>query len=133
MECIIFEGTGEVESSLEEDTPLYIDEDTGLMWSRSSGYMTWDEAFEYAEDCADGGYTDWRLPTRSELITLIDDTRCNPACKDGLMKSAGYWSSTPYADSASDAWIVYFSYGHVYGYDKSYHCYVRCVRTVQPT
>jgi hypothetical protein len=26
-----------------------------------------------------GGFTDWRLPTRVELLTLVDDTKWNPA------------------------------------------------------
>jgi hypothetical protein len=58
----------------------------------------------------------WRLPTRAELITLIDNGRTAPAIDVGLFPdtpSAGYWSSTPSARDGTAAWIVVFSDGSV--------------------
>ena len=34
--------------------------------------MNWDDAKRYADNFKGGGYTDWRLPTATELETLMD-------------------------------------------------------------
>jgi formylglycine-generating enzyme required for sulfatase activity len=48
---------------------------------------------------------------------------------EGLAGSCSwYWSSSSYAGSASYAWYVYFNYGGVHFYGKTYTHYVRCVR-----
>jgi len=39
-----------------------------------------------------------------------------------------FWSSSPYASYAYGAWYVYFSFGGVGYYSKSYAPYVRLVR-----
>jgi hypothetical protein len=39
-----------------------------------------------------------------------------------------YWSSSSYAGSASNAWVVGFNSGYVYYYDEPATSYVRCVR-----
>lgn len=90
--------------------------------------FTWQKAKDYAESLGKG----WRLPTRAELLTLVDDTRRNPACsvfRD--CPSEWFWTSTPWAGSSSFAWYVSFYYGYanyygVYVVGNSYR--VRCVR-----
>ena len=43
-----------------------------LIWSnRSRKKMNWQTAIKYCENLSEGGYTDWRLPTISELRTTI--------------------------------------------------------------
>ena len=45
-----------------------------LVWSdRSSNKMTWSSAKQYCENLTEGGFTDWRLPTISELKTTIQN------------------------------------------------------------
>ena len=82
------------------------------------------------------GFTDWRLPTRAELLTLVDDTRHNPAIDIDAFpgtKSDWHWTSTPAAWSPSDAaWIVYFDGGGCYNAPRSYDACVRAVRSVVP-
>ena len=49
------------------------DSSTDVMWTRL--YMTgktYTEATSEASSCTIGGYSDWRLPTQSELESLID-------------------------------------------------------------
>jgi hypothetical protein len=49
-----------------------IDTRTGLMWSLvPSDKMNWKIAKTYCDQLSLGGYTDWRLPTKEELETLI--------------------------------------------------------------
>lgn len=44
----------------------------GVKWSnRSSNKMNWADAVSYCNNLNEGGYTDWRLPTISELRTTI--------------------------------------------------------------
>jgi hypothetical protein len=51
-----------------------LDTKSELMWAHSDNRqsLTWQEAVEYCESYNGGGYTDWRMPERSELQTLIE-------------------------------------------------------------
>ena len=63
-----------------------------------------------------GGYSDWRLPNRNELQSIVDYSRYNPAIDTTYFPgtvASYYWSSTTYAYSTSIAWNVYFGYGYV--------------------
>lgn len=87
--------------------------------------MTWAEAKEYAASLGDG----WRLPTRTELLTLVDDTKHNPACSAFPdCPSECFWTSTPWAGSSSYAWSVLFDFGFSTDYLVVFSARVRCVR-----
>jgi len=101
-----------------------------LQWTKTFDEMTWQEAMNFCKNLNYGGYDDWRLPTRKELFSLVDDEKYNPACKIDECKSKAYWSSTTYADYTSFAWRVYFYYGNVNYGDKSDSYYVRAVRSL---
>lgn len=78
----------------------------------------------------------WRLPTRAELVSLVDDTRLGPAINTDLFpdtKSTWYWTGTPCKwdeDSGENAarWVVSFSYGIVNDYGIFNDACVRAVR-----
>ncbi len=75
----------------------------------------------------------WRLPTRGELLTLVDDTRHEPATFEPFVadtESSWYWTSTPAAWSSSSAWCVGFDGGSAGSYRRSGECFVRAVRSV---
>jgi hypothetical protein len=83
--------------------------------------------------CPLGGRTDWRLPTKEELQTiLLAPYPCatNPCINPvfGPTQSSGYWSSTTYQGNSTYAWDVYFYDGSVSYYTKSNSYYVRAVR-----
>lgn len=114
---------------------IVLDQATGLMWSKATiaKGKTWAEAKEAAAAVRLGGYTDWRLPTRAELLTLVDDTRSKPAIDTARFdcESDWYWTSTPLASSPSGyAWLVFFGNGY---YNRQLiNGRVRAVRSVSP-
>lgn len=83
------------------------------------------------------GYSDWRLPNKVELKSLVNYGAANPA--DWLTGTSGstacdgacfvnvqayyYWSSTTYAPNTLIAWIVSMSNGVVSSAAKSYDNY----------
>ncbi len=109
------------------------DANTGLVWQKDDDGTTpsWTAALTYCEGLSLAGQTDWRLPNRMELISIVDYTQINPSINTMYFpssKSSGYWSSTSNAFNAFAAWYVLFSYGNVEFYGKTNSYYVRCVR-----
>lgn len=68
-------------------------EGAGIMVLKQDLYsqaLDWGDAEELCTDCRIGGYSDWRLPTKSELLTLYKE-------KDnigGFEQYSSYWTST---------------------------------------
>ena len=108
---------------------------TGLMWQKqdAGNKRTWVEAGAYCTNLSIGEHTDWRLPTKKKLMSLVDygipypGPTINPTYFPNAHASA-YWSSTAGADHAGYAWVVYFDDGYVGYAGKSINGYVRCVR-----
>jgi uncharacterized tellurite resistance protein B-like protein len=54
---------------------IYTDSETGLMWPKDGDIApkktTWYEAKEWVSSLNYAGYTDWRLPTKDEVISLF--------------------------------------------------------------
>ena len=104
------------------------------MWqddkSVTNTYLNWSDAKNYCKNLTFAGYSDWRLPTENELLSITDDTIYNPAIKKEFkyVKSSAYWSSTPNVSDSKNAWNVYFDYANDYYDYKTYKYYVRCVR-----
>ncbi len=107
------------------------DHRTGLMWSKNAnmpgGTRNWSDAIDYCATLNAGegtyGYTDWRLPNRLEMESLLDFGRFSPALPAGHpfsnVQTEYYWTSTTRADGTQYAWMVIVSYGHVNGGLKS--------------
>jgi len=123
--------------------PVVTDAVTGLVWqgcavgltgddclSGSVSRTNWQAALTYCEELDWGGRTDWYLPNVTELASIVDGSRRNPAIDPEAFPAApSYsWSSSSYAGSSSLAWRVSFSLGYVSFGDKSFTGYVRCVR-----
>jgi hypothetical protein len=105
---------------------------TGLSWQRhmDTTQRTVADANRYcaALDLAGSG---WRLPTRAELLTLVDPTRNNPAIDPNAFPntaSAAFWSSTSYAGENGKAWYVRFASGDSRSQPVDSLYLVRCVR-----
>ncbi len=104
---------------------------TGLIWQMTDDGDTrsWQEALDYCNGLSLAGSSDWRLPTRRELMHIVDYGRYDPAI-DPVFSSRSflYWSASSNASNPDFAWSVDFGGGSVNSYDKSSSHYVRCVR-----
>lgn len=85
---------------------------TGLMWQKvDSGECAWDAAVSNAASVSTGGHTDWRLPTPTELFSILDhksNPAINPVCfPDNPGGAAEYWWSTDiYGTNAANVWCA---------------------------
>ncbi len=107
------------------------DKKSNLYWQyQIESKKTWQDGVDYCYDLVLGGYDDWRLPNKKELLSIVDYTKYNPALDDvfDLISSEDYWTSTTYADELSWAWIINFYSGVEHFNDKTGYQYVRCVR-----
>jgi len=110
------------------------DSTTGLMWQDDNDAKTvkkdWQGSIDYCENLSFSGYSDWRLPSRLELLSIADKTKTNPAIKEGFQNvvSDYYWSSSSYVNLSNYAWRVLFDDGDDSANRKGNNYYVRCVR-----
>ena len=101
-----------------------------LMWQDDKTVLKdWQGAIDYCQNLNLGGYSDWRLPNKEELNTIVD-TNNNPSIKKEFKNTASYyyWSSTPYAGISNGAWVVGFNSGDEGYNSKNDSNSVRCVR-----
>jgi len=111
-----------------------IDSTTGLEWIAKplTGEFEHQKAIDACAALDFAGHKDWRLPTRAELLTLVDITRHEPAIDTAAFpdfpKSGWFWTSDLCAWSSASAWFVYFSYGCVYCSPRDYGGFALAVR-----
>ena len=110
------------------------DNKTGLTWQRLAAVptttYTWANAKSYCPTLGNG----WRLPTVTELMTLVDfstaagtlriDTAAFPDTATGLVY---YWSSSPYVADTTLARAVSFAAAFASTDFVTASDYVRCV------
>ena len=113
---------------------------TALVWQKNnSTWLSWDDAHMYCPTLKlGGGITQWRLPSRIELVSLLDFSKDNSYAIDntyfGTPTNYFFWSSTFYESTGSN-WVVDFKYDGFVGnqindpYPSSnFVGYARCVR-----
>jgi len=97
---------------------------TGLMWKQcneglsgtscatgTASYMTWDAALAAARNSNFAGYTDWRLPNKQELDSVVDRSCHSPLINDQVFPGTiedWTWTSTTVAAYPAYAWVVDF-------------------------
>jgi hypothetical protein len=100
----------------------------------SATEMTWQQALSYCEGLSHGGHTDWTLPNRTELQSILDLRLHFPPRIDAVAfpgtPSSWFWSSSSDVSSSlpAAAWDVEFGAGFVSFSDKNYAKPARCVR-----
>jgi len=96
-----------------------IDSTTGLEWIAKplAGEFEHQKAIDACAALDFADHKDWRLPTRAELLTLVDITRHEPAIDTAAFpdfpKRGWFWTSDLCAWSSASAWLVYFGLGSV--------------------
>lgn len=115
------------------------DNKTGLMWQKTTAKgdddkgMTFEDAVTYCENLELGGFKDWRLANKNELISLIRFDRTAPAIdplfSDTGTTEIGYWTSTTFYNTyVNYAWNIYFSKQDITYNSKEDLKWVRAVR-----
>ncbi|EOV0104641.1 TPA: DUF1566 domain-containing protein [Vibrio vulnificus] len=118
---------------------------TGLMWQRCSLGQSWEGqdcvgsaivdrwpfAQRYARENTYANYSDWRLPNKNELLSIVELRCYQPAINKQIFPNTevngGYLSSSPYAHYSRLIWHVSFLDG--VGSNNSYsNGHVRLVR-----
>lgn len=129
------------------DGSTVIHETTGLEWHRclvgqtpdrpedllgcdgTAAEMTWQQALQYAHE--QGG--NWRVPTVTELLSIVEECRVFTAINREVFPDAetNYtWTSTPMTESVGSefAWVVPFGNAWTIGRTKTSTQPVRLVR-----
>lgn len=141
------EGTGQdgayainIMSLTDNNDGTITDNNTSLMWQKEDNNLTsnwyWANEGEVCGALTLGGFSDWRLPSKKELISIVNygvsDIVAVTANYFPDTKPLFYWTSTTNARVSDHAWTVYFNDGGVYNdffshklYDQNY---ARCVR-----
>ena len=114
-----------------EDEKTVIDSNTGLEWQytvKNTSYY-WEDADNYCRGLTYAGKTGWRLPTRKEFYSIVDNGRTNPPTDPEYFNDTRkFWTSKVYAqENSTSKWYLDFSNGSS-GVDKSTKKYARCVR-----
>lgn len=128
--------------SIDVSSGIVVDAIYGLAWQDAAEIFkgSYKDAVSYCENLNHGGYSDWRLPSASELLSITDYGRYKPAInkafkyvgKEGGDKYGSYWSSTGASFDADGVWVVQFSSG----FDNwvkinSGDNFARCVRNLK--
>lgn len=118
---------------------------TGLMWMRCSLGQKWDgktcsgtptdytwkDALQAAKSFEFAGYQDWRLPSKNELASIVEEKCHSPAINGTIFPntpSVFFWSASPFAGFSGGAWSVDFGFGAINASDKVGGIPVRLVR-----
>jgi hypothetical protein len=112
------------------------DDGPGYNWYVASGIYDATQNPESMDVCGSldlGGATDWRLPTKKELMSIVDYAIPFPGPTNNTAyfqnrRGSNDWSSTTVAGDPDSAMHVNFEIGGVYSDYKFYGLSVRCVR-----
>jgi hypothetical protein len=114
---------------------VVVDQVTHLWWQRNVDVTTrtWRDAKQYCACLSLGGHDDWRLPSRIELVSIVDFTQHGPSIDSVAFPATPlewFWTSTALAADPSEAWYIYFDNGFskfIVAEDFPYRA--RCVRS----
>ena len=128
------------------------DNKTGLVWTLDANLadrqFSWNGIFDGLEEMVNreryAGFRDWRVPTREELLSLVelakrqgfDGSSTERSLTAGLtsmgfrnVQHDAYWSSSENRFYAAEAWVVDMSDGTVSFADKTLYYYMWPVRS----
>ena len=110
-----------------------LDKQTGLIWARNAYIaekkMSWSDAVKFCDSIEIGNRKGWRLPTKKEMISLLDTSQSSPALPVGHpfmnVGTVGctYWTNTEQKWDNKIVWIISLNLGKVQEYLKIFGCY----------
>ena len=111
------------------------DSTNGLMWQKtvSGDTFFWQDTLGHCKNLTYAGYSDWRLPNKNELQTLLNHDKTGAPYSDfpDISTTKAYWTSTTWASSPNIAWVVDFGKARVFTMlktNENYTYYAICVR-----
>jgi len=114
-----------------------LDRNTGLLWLKSGkstlGAITWQEAGAFCSGLQYAGFTDWRLPTKEELASIVDTANQSPALPmkspfENVVTFLDYWTQTDHNHGPGYAWAVNLYYGNKKFLNKKKYAFAWPVR-----
>jgi len=128
------------QSNFDVATNTVTDKTTGLVWQRALPGQTYDRAgaVAYCDGLTLEASSDWRLPSRIELLSIVDAAKVAPALDTtlfpgvppgGAFSPVWFWTASVNVQSPdANGWCVDFATGAA-GWGKFADSdYVRCVR-----
>ncbi|HEY3594272.1 MAG TPA: DUF1566 domain-containing protein [Polyangiaceae bacterium] len=118
------------------DANVVTDRVTGLMWERNvdEHQTPLVDAEQRCAHLAVSGHQDWRLPSRIELVSILNLARTQPAIDVNAFPqtpSDWFWTSSMAAGNGQSAWYVYFYFGYPKTDLTTNQFSSRCVRTAE--
>ena len=110
------------------DGKIVTDNRTGLMWQKEYVSRTWLLALKYCENLTYAGYSDWRMPNKNELTSLVNHEKSEKPYSYFPDMPSIYFISSSTNVGNGNAWIVNFDTGTVGYTSKAYNHNVMCVR-----
>ncbi len=115
-----------------------VDKINNLLWQDSKANIimlgSQDQAIKYCKNLTDGGYTNWRLPTKGEYKNIADKKRTDEVMINRAFKyviQEGYWTSSRTWQSFNRYGYYFFvKSGTVYYENKTYSKFFRCVKEI---
>jgi hypothetical protein len=109
---------------LEQDDVVF-DTHSGLIWTKNASLsdfpMTWNEALTFIKELNRSklcGYSDWKLPNRKELFSLMSHETINPSLPPAHpfinIFTGYYWTSTSCVRLPNQAWYIHLGGARVF-------------------
>jgi hypothetical protein len=107
---------------------------TGLWWEANVDLntYTWANAGSHCDVLVLDSRSDWRLPTKIELESIIDHAASSLALNPAFFSPGSeqeYWTSSTNIDAVDSKWTVWFADGGSYRAFASSEARARCVRS----
>jgi len=116
---------------------LVLDTTTQLLWQDASinknASVTYKEARNYCRHLQIHKHKNFRLPTLTELQSLVDYSNYKPAILDGFqyVENTTYWTTTPFVDEKDAVWTINFEKGSRSTKAIYYDRHFRCVKKIK--
>ncbi len=127
--------SGALQADLVRDAKkeVVFDSETFLTWQDTRDNVKvrrdWSGAYKYCIALELNNHKDWRLPTKDELLSIVDLTgkvKLNPIFEHKI--ASAYWTSSVPKNDLPLAWRVNFDDGKAHWGAQKFDFNIRCVR-----